>query len=189
MKRFAILRNPDPKTTRADIDAGAMDALLSLAGVQATPGEAYDPIVAGISWVRSYWAPGTSWGLCLYTGRDETAIEEYHRLCEVPFVTIHEVDEVALADAAPYLPALSRTEPGILAIEAPTGGGTPGAETWTDLAPHWIRSYHDRALGTVVAAFRLDGLDLGAVEERAASEGWVLHRVVEIRPEEYLGGD
>ena len=189
MKRFAILRNLDPEMTRQDIDSGAVETLISLSVQDIDPGAEFNPEITGVNWVRSYWAPGTSWGLCLYTGRDEEAIERYHSVCEVPFVTIREVSETDSGVAEPHFGGAGSSEPAILAIEARMDGGPAEGKEWGALAASWVRSYTDTGEGTVVGLFRTDRLDIDAVKRRARTRGWTLHDIVEIRPSDYTGGD
>ena len=187
MKRFAILRNLDPNLTREDLDSGAVESILNLAVQEVDPGEASNPHVTPVNWVRSYWEPGTSWGLCLYTGHDELSIERYHDFCEIPYVTIREVIETERAEA----PALTEADgdPAFLTIEAPSDGIPHGAEAWGDLAPNWVRSYTGIDAKFVVALFQSDGIDPEDLEARALANGWTVHRIVEIRPTDYLDGD
>lgn len=187
MKRFAILRKLDPNLTREDLDSGAVESILNLAVQEVDPAEASNPHVTPVNWVRSYWEPGTSWGLCLYTGHDELSIERYHDFCEIPYVTIREVHETEYPENAVPRDKVSLIEPRLVTVEANGARFSADVKSWGELAPHWVRSYTDVNGQFVVALFQSDGIDMDALEARALENGWTLHRTVEIRPGDYLG--
>ena len=187
MKRFAILRNLDPNLTREDLDSGAVESILNLAVQEVDPGEASNPHVTPVNWVRSYWEPGTSWGLCLYTGHDELSIERYHDFCEIPYVTIREIHETECPENAAPLNKVLLREPRMITVEADGARFPRDAEAWGDLAPNCVRSYTGVDGQFVVALFQSDSIDMPALEARALENGWTLHRTVEIRPGDYLG--
>lgn len=179
MKRFAILRDVDPDVVREDIDAGAIETILNLA----FKGEDALQPAGNVNWVRSYWSPGNRWGMCLYTGTDDVAIERYHEVCELPYVTITQVEEADDPGAGDYRNGLSRTEPALLAVERPI---RTDYSSWESLGARWIRSYLDGQHGAEVALVRPGDGRLCDVQGLVAERGWTAHPVVEIRPEEYL---
>lgn len=186
MKRFAILRPGDPSVTRQDIDSWAILNTVALLYNELEKHTAEWPDIRAVSWVRSYWAPGTSWSMCLYTGPDLANVGRYNEFCSMPFLAINEVVETACVDAELRLANLSQTIPGLITVVASGEDLPDGAAAWGEFAPQWVRSYVGTSQNEVVAAFVADGLDFDALKAQTDKNGWTLHRVVEIRPDEYL---
>jgi hypothetical protein len=205
MPRFAILRDVDPNLTRADIDANAVQQIFNLAAVSVPPDVAFDARISmdsQLSWVRSYWHEGTRWGLCLYTARSKEELELYQMQCDVPFVEVREVRELASPEATEGENGRTRAADGavLLGIEVPGAGRD--IETmpvpWALLADggegtagalEWVRTYLDEerqaAVSVYVAASREAADAVRVVFERA---GVVVHEVTEIYPEDYVEG-
>jgi hypothetical protein len=203
--RFAILRDVDPNLTRAEIDANAVQQIFNLAAVSVPRDVAWDDrisIESGLSWVRSYWHEGTRWGLCLYAARSKEELELYQVQCDVPFVEVREVRELASPQATEGENGRTRAADGgvLLGVEGrgegrdvegmPTprklladwGEGTAGAL-------EWVRTYLDEErqaeVSVYMAASREAADAVRVVLERA---GVVVHEVTEIYPEDYVEG-
>jgi hypothetical protein len=181
MKRFAILREVDPNLTWGDVDSSALQNIFNMQlGLE--PADAFEPRILGVRWVRSYWAPGTDWALCLYTGQSDEQVERWHDWCEVPYVEIREIDEHTASDI-PYSTGWHGTpdESGLIAAEGPCDMDLDGALAG---AATLVRSYIDNERGTTTAL-------ISAAEGRAdvianlSATGWVTYRVVELKPSDY----
>jgi hypothetical protein len=128
-----------------------------------------------VQWVRSYWQPGTDWGLCLYTARDDEAVRTWHDLCRVPYAGIEEIEvEEGPAAAGEYprgfhAPA---TDAPLVAVEAGVAGAVEGPLTH-------IRTYRYRS-GEQLSLY------LPGPEIPPTVNGPRIRRVVEIRPGDYL---
>ena len=202
MKRFAILRDFDPATTQEDIDAGALETLLNMASADLVKGMIWEPGLYGVSWIRTYWQPGTGWAMCLYGGETEESIEHYHSLCDVDYVEIREVSELGPESIEGTDP---REEAGdgqeIIAVE---GRGQPAnddeatmrqlgtllrsAEERGGLAPsEWIRTYWDGERGVAVSFFAADAR-WEEVRDALEPHGYTVRRVLKVDPREYLDG-
>jgi hypothetical protein len=183
MKRFAILRDLDPGMTREELDAGAIQTIVNMGLGSVEPAIAWEPRISGIRWIRSYWAPGTNWAVCLYTARDAESIDIYHSMCNLPFVSYAEIEESERA-GGPLPPGFGEGAPRLLCIEAPSESiGDPF--TWGLLDARWIRSYTDVSDGRILAVFEADGLETRALPERSNTD-WIFREIVEVTPSEYL---
>lgn len=207
MKRFAIERKNEATITREDVDAGAMQTVLTLAQSQREPGIEPNPFSERVAWVRSYWHEGTTWGLCLYTGPDLVDIAEYHRVCEVPFVEFREVDE--LTDDLATVNDLGLTEllegESLFTIEAPLGADATAdaaafarlPRTLTEAAGglegsfdhvRWIRAYWDAERRGVLSLYATrEAATIDALTRLLDGSGVTVRPVTEISPGEYLG--
>lgn len=63
MPKFAVLRDLPDSLTEADLDGMAMEGLVAQGLYPYCRTEEGDP---GIAWVRTYWQPGSNWGMCFY---------------------------------------------------------------------------------------------------------------------------
>lgn len=176
MKRFAILRDVPPDLGWEDVDAGAIQNMIYM-GLRETDREiAWEPSIVGVRWVRSYWEPGSSWGTCLYEGQDAATVRDWHELCQVPYVSIREieVDEATLdTDQYPrgFHQALAAAP--LIAIESQTA-------TADGLGLRRIRTYRYKDGGEELQLMLPQpGMESGP------SIGGAVRRVVEIRPEDY----
>lgn len=178
MKNFAILRSVPEDLTWTQIDAAALQNMSYMGLAEDEADLAWEPKVLGVNWVRSYWEPGSSWGVCLYTARDEQAVRDWHDLCQVEYagITEIEIEEAPGMDAYPRGFHGPREAAPLVAVEAPAPGHAPAPNDW-----RWIRTYRDAASGAELQLFLPDG----ATTERPLAERGAVRRVVELRPEDY----
>lgn len=217
MKEFAIRRSADPSATRAEIDAGAMQALVALAAEMT---EAYDwapPEVrgrarsTGVRWVRSYWHAGGDAIVCLYAGPLQHVVEEANINCGVAFDEVAEVIQVAAPDRTDVTTNHARPshpDARLFSVECFLAHSSDeevcreiaellrlgGAEELPpfierDVAPEWIRAYRRPEDGWLLALYATtDGAWLDDVPESGLRVGdAVLRPIVEIAPADYLG--
>jgi hypothetical protein len=191
MKSFAILREIPPTLTWDEVDSSAVQNIINMGLTDITPEIAWDPRVVGVKWVRSYWAPGTDWGLCLYTADSAENVKAWHDECGVAYAGIQEVEELAPGGEVPYDPGFHKDPDAsrLVALE-----GHADAMFQEALPPEvaanatWIRAYVDRATDQVYALFRADHLPDAATFDALAQAGWKARRVVEIKPGDYIEG-
>ena len=91
MKRFAILRDLPGDFGWEQIDANAIQNLIYMGIPEKDRALAWEPRILGVSWVRSYWQPGSTWGLCLYEAPDVQSVRDWHELCDIAYAGIREV--------------------------------------------------------------------------------------------------
>ncbi len=193
MNRYAILRQISPSMTRQEVDAAALETLFNMSAMNVPEEDAWEPRLTGIGWVRSYWEPGGSWGLCLYRAKDAGAVELYHRSCNVPYVEFGEVQEVSAAgretaSGRTLVPAGHE----LLTVEFAAAGANVDERWFVDAvcgeALTWVRAYRDQRRGRAVALYSAPDADaVQTVSDRLQRSGVVVRRVVEIHPDEYLG--
>lgn len=170
MKHFAILRSVPEDMTWDQVDAAAMQNMSYMGLDESEADIAWEPRALGVKWVRSYWQPGSTWGTCLYTAKDEQAVRDWHDLCQVSYAGIREIEvEEGAAVPAEYPRGFHGPveQPPLVAVETTEGVRADG----------WIRAFRDRASG--------HELQLYLASKAPAGGGGTLRRVVELRPEDY----
>ena len=123
MPKFAVLRDLPPSLTRADLDGMAIESVIAqdlyngfcrhygrpggtadLADYAANtsgqedagPVDLDSPDGAGVRWIRSYWAPGTSWAACLYEAGSIAELRNFQTSCQLDGgIGFREVTELA----------------------------------------------------------------------------------------------
>jgi hypothetical protein len=178
MKNFAILRSIPEDMTWTQVDAAAMQNMSYMGLPEDEADLAWEPKVLGVNWVRSYWEPGSSWGTCLYTARDEQAVRDWHDLCQVSYAGIQEIEieEAPGVDDYPRGFHAPREAVPLIAVESPAQLRAPAPEEW-----RWIRTYRKTDSGEELKLFApADGSSPGSLPE-----GFAVRRVVELRPEDY----
>ena len=224
MPTYAILRDIPDTFTRADYDAVALEsiALIDLydrfcqtlghrpASREAltselTPprgwaaGDAVDrdqPVNWRVRWIRSYWAPGTTWGVCLYEAPSASSLEEFQLTCAVDQgVSTWEVTEIRDATNTDDAGDTSETPEGweLAAMEVPIPEESHAAAAMTDAAgqaplsadeaARWIRAYvavNEEDASAPLALFAAPAPVVSAVARESRA-----YRIVEIRPDDY----
>ena len=191
MPKYAILRDLPDTFVRADIDGLALEGVVMIdlynrfcgsrghlpadtAALHADPaasgaellGRAIDgnnPAEWEVRWIRSYWAPGTSWAVCLYEAASVDDLRTFQTTCQADEgVGVREVLEVANPKRTDGAGGTAGVPPGweLVALDLPTGE-TPPERTEVSTA--------------VVAAGRRPPLDgcTGAEWVRAYWPDWV----------------
>ena len=182
MKHFIIHRDLGPDMTWEKIDAGAVHSLIT-EGANGDRAIAWVPEIAEVSWIRSYWAPETSWAVCHYVGPNQAAVQLRNDLCETAYLRIR---EVAVIEADGIEPAdypnghhSTSTDAPLLAVESALGFDSH------PVPPNgyrWIRTLRNTA----------DKEDLHIFQREQSSNGDVaplpgsVHRVAEVRPADYM---
>jgi hypothetical protein len=188
MKRFSILRDVDPAATWADVDSAAVRNIISMYATGAEPDVAWDRHLAGVRWIRSYWEPGSSWGLCLYEGNSVEQVKDWNVRCQVPFVEVREIEEQESPVRVEYRGGFHAdpTVSNIIALEGLAGASVDESLAATGIErAGWVRSYLDPERGAALAVYQVDltGQD---VLQQLEAEGWKAHRIVEITPGDYV---
>lgn len=217
MKHFAIRRSADLRATRAEIDAGAMQALMALTSGMS---DSYDWAPADlrkrvrwldVRWVRSYWHAGGDAIVCLYTGPMQDVVEDVNLSCGAAFDEILEIIEVAASgrtdpetcharpsypDACLFSVECFLPEPPRDDVCADLGAlleDASGHESHSlnDTIPtsEWIRSYWHESDGWLLALYAsADSAWLANVPTHGLPIGNATIRpVTEIAPTDYLG--
>ncbi len=179
MKHFAILRTVPNDLTWDQFDGAAIQNMINLQ-LMGDPGNIqWTAQIPDVTWVRSYWAPGSTWGTCLYTAPDEATVREWHDICRVDYARIREVDVVEAAEPVGDYPR-GFHEPGtaapLIVIETAAEGSVGAPD-----GLRWIRTYRDAASGEELRLFH------------APEPAWATvlgipvpaRRVVEVRPGDY----
>lgn len=179
MKRFAILRDVPKDLNWEQVDSSAIQNMISMGMPESDRALAWEPRILGVSWVRSYWQPGSNWGTCLYEAPDAQTVRDWHDLCEVPYAGIREVEVDESSEAESAYPRgfhESGESAPLLAVEVACGPDAPAAPGY-----RWIRTYRDPATN--------EELRLYLPSEAANLDGppvrGEVRRVVEIRPGDY----
>lgn len=167
----------------------------------------YPGNIGYISWVRTYWQPGTGWATCLYAARDANAIELYHNVCGVPYVEFNEITELVpeVTDAKTFEGAEPGHDAPLFAVDTPVPAaadvdarlfadatrflsiaGCPDVAD-TSGAVRWIRTYWDEGRSRALALYAAPSPDF--IEDLAATcpPDITVRPVTELRPEEYVG--
>ncbi len=179
MKRFAILRDVPPDMSWEQVDAAAIQNMISMGLSEDDRHIAWEPSVLGVSWVRSYWEPGSSWGTCLYTAPDGETVKRWHDLCQVPYVSIREIEveeDPEIEDKYPRGFHETRDGAPLVAVEA-ADPGSPALEDGYRL----IRKYRYPDSREELQLF----LPTGPERPPAPTLPGIVRRVVEIRPGDY----
>jgi len=175
MKQFAILRQLPLELGWEDIDASAIQNMVYMGLGEADMDVVWEPRILGVQWVRTYWQPGSDWGLCLYTAPDERAVRDWHDLCHVPYAGIEEIEveegPTAAADYPRGFHAPASAAP-LVAVQATA----PGA---LEVPLTHIRTYRYQS-GEQLALY------LPAPDVAPPASAPRIRRVVEIRPGDYL---
>jgi hypothetical protein len=179
MKRFAILRDIPPGLTWEEVDSAAIQNMLYMGIPEKDRAIAWEPRILGVSWVRSYWEPGSNWGTCLYTAPDEEAVRHWHDLCQVPYVDIRPIDvEEEIGEADEYPRGFHEpydTAP-LLAVETDEPAAVASEGEYL-----WIRTYRYRDSQRELRLY----LPSERANLDAPPAAGQVRRVVEIRPEDY----
>lgn len=221
MPTFAILRALPETTTRSDCDAMALESIAMIDlynrfcrtqgekpssremmtsafedGFLAAPAATDQRLDSQVRWIRSYWAPGTTWGMCLYEAPNGGELGEFQLACAVDTgVRTWEVTEVR--DPANTNGVGDTTEPpegwDLVAIDVPIPEKARVAEALTEAAgqaplstgedARWIRAYVAVDDENGSAALALFAVPAPAIDTAMRESG--AHRIVEIRPEDY----
>lgn len=174
MPRFALFRDYDPSTTRAQLDGVALAGAAALQTYVYRGGTEQHAEPHGISWVRSYWEPGGRWGMCVFDAPNLAVLAGFQELCGTPYVDAMEVDELPglVAGRADDQLALTMGLP-----EAPTADSALNAAL-AGAASHLVRAYRSSSRNSVVALLHRDAAGKPDVPAGAA-------RVVELSPADY----
>jgi hypothetical protein len=190
MKRFAILREVPATLTWPEVDASAVQNIINMHATNVeqevvwTQGRG----LQGVRWIRSYWEPGNTWGLCLYEGESTGQVERWNFQCGVPFVEVREIEEQEPPAPVAYHagfhadPAVSK----LVVLECPAGERVEkrlaplGVER-----PTWVRNYLDPERGIAISLYQAE-LPADETIRILESQGWAVRRVVEITPNDYM---
>lgn len=180
MPKFALTRFYDPVMTRAQLDGHALQGIAALQNYIYRGGDRPLDTDHGIQWLRSYWQPGGTWGICVYEAPDLRVLSDFQELCGTPFLAAREVEEVETRLAAESAEALLATE--FTAAGTATPSDVPAAAAkHLGESSELVRAYWDRASRLVTALYQPRRSD----DELRAGAGTGAMRVVEINPEEY----
>ena len=94
MPKYTLLRAFDPDMTRAELDGMALASMATLATYMYRGTERPQTSDHGIRWIRSYWEPGGTWGMCLFEAPDLAVLSDYQDLCGTGFIEGREVVEI-----------------------------------------------------------------------------------------------
>lgn len=177
VKNFAILRSVPEDLTWDQFDASAIENLLNLKLMGDPENILWTALIPDVTWVRTYWEPGATWGTCLYTAPSEATVREWHDICHVAYAGIREVEVEEAADQPEDYPRGFHAEGDAPLVAIETVAHCPRE------APEglrWIRTYRDPGSGRELRLF------LPADASVAAGEvGVTVRRVVEVRPGDY----
>ncbi len=153
MPKFAVLRDLPASLTQADLDGMAMEGLVAEGLYPYCRTEEGDP---GIAWVRTYWQPGSNWGMCFYEAPSAEELWAFQTSCGLEAVEIREVTEMRSqtgCDAGGEI-AGSLSEAELVAVEVSMLREDQGRPP----EPGWIRTYWDEERGKAVALYgAIDG--------------------------------
>lgn len=180
MKRFAILRDLPRDLTWEEVDSASIQNMIYMGIPDRDRALAWEPRILGVSWIRTYWEPGSNWGTCLCEAPDAQSVRDWHDLCEVSYAGIREVEVEESGESTGQYPRgfheLATAAP-LLAVETESQTGKPSSEP----GYRWIRTY--RVPGTS-EELRLY-LPTGAANLDVPPVCGQVRRVVEIRPDDY----
>ncbi len=174
MPRFALFRDYDPSTTRAQLDGVALAGAAALQTYVYRGDTEKHAEPHGISWVRSYWEPGGRWGMCVFDAPNLAVLAGFQELCGTPYIDAMEVEEVAgtVAGSADnqlaVTMALAEADPADSALSQALAGA----------APHLVRAYRSPNRNSAVALVHRDARLEPRLQSAAA-------RVVELSPADY----
>ncbi len=190
MKLYAIRRNHiPPEMTWTEMDGAVIEILMNQGIGLDEDAVPWEPRVLGVEWVRTYWAPGTNWGLCLYTSPTDQKVKDFHELCDVPYAEIREIDQVEPEAASTdyrrgFHEALE--EPPLLAITG-TKAGIEDAIVGSNGAVRWIRTYADKNGESATALVEPASASRTDLEADLVAAGFEIRRVVEFSRSDYAG--
>lgn len=95
MPRFALSRDYPSDLTRTQIDGMVLASGAALQTFIYRGSDRPSTSAHGISWVRSYWQPGGTWGVCIFDAPDLAILSAFQDLCAAPFHDAMEVEEAA----------------------------------------------------------------------------------------------
>jgi hypothetical protein len=180
MPKYALERILPSNLTREQIDGMVMANLNALETyIYRGTNEAHLDD-HGIRWIRTYWEEGGNFGMCLYEAPNLRVLDDYQRLCGLPYIEAREVEEVPGSTESAGgehlvakfdLPAAAAPEDSIEAL-AGLAQGTPV-----------IRAYWDRDRHRAVALF--DSADPVGAARLAAAAATPPTRIIEVDPTEY----
>ena len=186
MPKYALRRHFSPLMTRAELDGMALASMAALESYLYRGGNTPHSGDHGIRWIRSYWEPGSTFGMCLYEAPTLEVLQDYQYLCNLPFLDAKEVVEVpgpldrSTTKAAHDRVAVSIRLDG--AFADPVGALSEVVASRSAAA--LVRAYWDEQEQLATALFETDDGDEFA--ECVASIAEHSHpRIVEISPEEY----
>ncbi|MCZ6544181.1 MAG: DUF4242 domain-containing protein [Chloroflexi bacterium] len=149
MPKYAILRDLPLTLTRTELDGMAMEGLVAADLYPLCRTQQGNP---GIEWVRTYWQPGSNWGLCLYEAPSAEELWDFQRSCGMEAVEIREVTEQrsdVTCDAAGELSdAIAGSQ--LTAVEIPLNAD---GENALAASGTWIRTYSDSERQTAIALY------------------------------------
>ena len=238
MPKFAVLRDLPATLTRADLDSMAIESVIAQdiynafcrhygrpggpaeladyaanTSVQegASPVDLDSPSGTGVRWIRSYWAPGTSWATCLYEAGSIAQLRNFQTSCQLDGgIVFREVTELASPGHTDHAGCTIAPPDGwdLVSIDMPVDGSTETLETVVPtmsavaakpplrngIAARWVRAYWPSAAGSpdqdAPESNESDPIILSlfaapAPTVRALSARPDAHRVVEVTPQEY----
>ena len=149
MPKFAVLRDLPLSPTRADLDGMAMEGLVAQDLYPYCRTEEDDP---GIAWVRTYWQPGSNWGMCFYEAPSAEELWEFQTSCGLEAVEIREVTEMQSPTGCDAEGEIAESFCGaeLVVMEVPMSRLDQGRPSESG----WIRTYWDEERGTAVALYR-----------------------------------
>ena len=183
MPKFAVLRDLPLTLTRSELDGMAIEGIVAMDIYPYCRREDGDP---GIEWIRTYWQPGSSWGLCLYEAPSTEELWRFQTSCGLEALEIREVTELVSATASDGTDetAASLAPAALAAVEAPLSAvdvderGLPSATALP--GGEWIRTYWDEDRQTAIGLYAAGG---GSPD---SADGSALHwPVVEIAAAAY----
>lgn len=174
MPRFALFRDYDPTTTRAQLDGVALAGAAALQTYVYRGGSEQHHEPHGISWIRSYWEPGGRWGMCVFDAPNLAVLAGFQELCGTPYVDAMEVEEIpgdASGSPDPQL-ALTMQLPPALPLRTALRDALPAS------IGRLVRAYSSPDRHSVVALLHgSTAEDVGAKVPAA--------RVIELTPADY----
>jgi hypothetical protein len=172
MPKYALFRDFPPTLSRTELD-GMVIATQAALQSYIYRGEAYPSTVPhGINWVRSYWQPGGSWGMCVFEAPNLSVLSAFQDACAAAFIDAMEVEETASN--------LSVPTPIAVTVPLAFGNADPlsSAEEAVGLSRRDVgRVYWNGERKTVIA--------LVACEPAAETQLEIATGVIELKPAEY----
>ena len=187
MPKYALLRAYPPDMTRAQVDGMAMSGLAGLATYLYRGGQVADTSDHGLRWIRSYWEPGGTWGMCLFEAPSLDPLAAFQDFCGTPYLDAWEVEEI-LADAqdgdaeAAKLPRVAFT----LHLDAADPMPAPDAITAAaaNAEATFVRAYWSPERGAATAVVLSDPAALRSALPEETHDS--IATIVEFVPEDYL---
>ncbi len=101
MPKYALFREYPPALTRTELDAMVLASGAALESYIYRGEDQPTETPHGISWIRSYWQRGGTWGMCVFEAPNLSVLSAFQDLCATPFVDAMEIDEAAGNERAP----------------------------------------------------------------------------------------